>query len=120
MKRAIPGILAVGLLLIGATPTPAGPLDQRIVAAAFEYLPAEVTLTQGDLLEFTNLDVAPHDVMALDDGPDGKPLFSSNTISAGNTVPVERVDKLRPGVYDFTCTLHPSMLGTLFIESSGG
>ena len=110
------GITAVFALAAVAVPSQAGPLDARIVAVAFEYQPAEITLRQGEPLEFTNLDVAPHDVTALDAGPDGLPVFASETVGTGVTVLVEGLDDLAPGVYDFTCTLHPSMLGTLYLE----
>ena len=121
MKRLILGTAAIGLLLAaGSTPTAAGPLDQRIVAIGIQYVPTEVTLTEGELLEFTHLDVAPHDVVSLDNGSDGKPLFSTDVISAGTTVPIEGIEKLRPGAYDFTCTLHPQMVGTVFVEGASG
>ncbi|MBW3536869.1 MAG: cupredoxin domain-containing protein [Actinobacteria bacterium] len=112
--------LAGALLLAAAVPSHPGPLDERIVAIGFRYQPAEMTLTQGDPLEFTNLDVARHDVTARDAGPDGLPLFASETIGTGMTSAVEGLDDLPPGVYDFTCTLHPDMLGTLYLDSADG
>ena len=112
--------LAALLAAAGAPASLAGPLDQRILAAGIQYVPTEVTLAEGELLEFTNLDVARHDVVALNVDAHGEPLFSTELIGAGQSVPVEKVEKLPAGVYEFTCTLHPQMLGTLFVESAGG
>lgn len=114
------GVVGALLLLATAFPSTAGPLDQRIVAIGFSYQPAEITLAQGEPLEFTNLDVAPHDVTALDAGPDGLPLFASETIGTAATSAVDGLDDLPTGVYDFTCTLHPEMIGTLFLEAADG
>src|SRR5688500_12207259 len=73
VKRLIPAVLVMALLLAaGSAPTPAGPLDQRIVGLGFQYTPAEVTVAQDQPMEFTNLDLAPHDVVALRSGPNGK------------------------------------------------
>ncbi|HUR49093.1 MAG TPA: plastocyanin/azurin family copper-binding protein [Acidimicrobiales bacterium] len=121
MNRIISAVLATALLAaVASSPTPAGPLDQRIVAAAFQFVPAETTISRGQLLEFTNLDVAPHNLIALRLGRGGKPAFRTDTIGAGTTVVLEGLDKLPPGVYDYTCTLHPAMLGTIFLEEAGG
>lgn len=121
MGRVMAAVLGVAVLAgASAVPTSAGPLDQRIVALATTYGPEEVTIVQGEPLEFTNLDRPPHDVVALRDGPDGKPAFATEIIGTGDTVVIEGLEKIPAGVYDFTCTLHPSMLGTLFIEEAGG
>ena len=121
MKRYI-GCMVVGLVLLTAValPAPAEPLDQRVVAFAHRYLEDEVTLSRGDPLEFTNLDVAPHDMVSLDSGPDGLPLFSTATVSIGTTVLVEGLEEIPVGVYDFTCTLHPQMIGTIYLEEASG
>ena len=120
MGRVIGVVLVAGLLAAAtAAPSPAGPLDQRVVALGFTYLPDEVTVVQGEVLEFTNLDVAFHDVVALRNGADGKPAFATDLLSTGETSVIEDLEKLPAGVYDFTCTLHPSMLGTLFLEEAG-
>lgn len=61
-----------------------------------------------------------HDVVALRKAPDGEPAFATEVIGTGSTVVLEGLDELEPGVYDFTCTLHPEMLGTLFLEAADG
>jgi plastocyanin len=119
-KSAQAALLVVAALAVAglsAAPVPAGPLDSRIVTVGFRYLPGETTITTGTALEYTNADVAPHNVIALRNGRDGKPVFHTDTIGAGTTVAIAGVSKLKPGVYDYTCTLHPEMLGTIFVEA---
>ena len=118
--RSAAAAAALCLLAFAGAPTAAGPLDQRVVTIANEFVPAEITLTQGEPLEYTNLEPTPHNVMALRLGKDGKPVFRTDTIGAATTVVVEGLDKLEPGVYDFTCTLHPRMFGTIYLEPGGG
>lgn len=121
MKRLWLGLLAIGVLWIGTpSPTPAGPLDQRIVALASQYAPDEVTVVKGQPLEFTNADAMRHDVVALRNGPDGKPVFATAVIGTGSTVALKGLERLAPGAYDFTCSLHPSMLGTIYLENRRG
>lgn len=94
----------------------AAPLIGEISAAAFTYLPDELTIKVGTGLHFTNFDPEPHNLIASRNGPKGSPLFSTDTIGAATTVAIKGTDKLAPGTYDFFCTLHPEMVGTLFVE----
>ena len=113
----------VGLLIafaLTAPPTHAEPLDQRVLTVASTFIPEEITIAKGEPLEYTNLEPTPHNLIALRLGKDGKPVFRTDTIGAATTVVVEGLDKLEPGVYDFTCTLHPRMFGTIYLEAGGG
>ena len=63
---------------------------------------------------------APHNVVSTVRGPDGGPLFRSETIAAGSTSPVEGTQYLDDGLYPFYCTLHGSgMSGELEISPLG-
>jgi plastocyanin len=75
-------------------------------------------VTQQDgSLSFANLDVAQHDVTAVQDGPDGKPLFQTPLIGFGQTAPVDGTDGLTAGqTYDFFCSIHPGMRGQLIVR----
>lgn len=121
MRRITFGIAAVALLLtVASAPTPAEPLDQRVLTFASTFIPAEITIAKGEPLEYTNLEPTPHNMIALRLGRDGKPVFRTDTVGAGTTVPVVGVEKLVPGVYDYVCTLHPRMFGTVYLEAGGG
>jgi hypothetical protein len=72
---------------------------------------------ESAFLTFDNNDVVTHNVTADDPGPDGKALFRSGNVPGGDQ------DQLVPGTqflsardYDFLCTIHPSMEGTLTVD----
>ena len=107
-------VLVALLLLLSAAPASA---QETIYAGPpFMYFTPEVTIDAGGTVDFTNLDVIGHDVMATDPGPDGKPWFRSEIVSAGGSSPVAGVEKLGGGTYGFVCSIHPSMTGTLTVN----
>jgi plastocyanin len=60
-----------------------------------------------------------HNVTANANGPDGKTLFRSGTISGGTT-PVNGTQYLSAGSYPFICTIHPdTMQATLNVTGAG-
>ncbi|MEA2155184.1 MAG: Copper binding protein plastocyanin/azurin family, partial [Solirubrobacteraceae bacterium] len=107
---------ALALALLGVAPALA---DQQIVAAPIDrFVTTDITIAPGEALTFASHDgLVQHNVTAKDNGPDGKPLFSSATIGGGDTAPVTGSDKLGPGTYAFYCTIHPvQMNGTLTVS----
>lgn len=78
-----------------------------------------VHIMQGGSLVFDNTQHAPHNVFATKAGPDGGPLFDRGTFNVPGTKPVEGVQYLTNGTYPFRCTLHPTMTGTLTVDSTG-
>jgi plastocyanin len=71
-----------------------------------------VTVAPGATVEVVNTDAAPHNVTAAD-----KSFKTSNLNQdekATFTAPTT------PGRYEFTCTIHPEMTGTLIVEADGG
>ena len=114
--RAVAALATLTLLLCAA---PASADEQITAGPPNRYLTSEVTIDQGERVTFTNTDVAEHDVLARDAGPDGKPLFRSELVGAGNTVPVEGVEYLTTGNYAFFCSLHPQMEGTITVTAAG-
>jgi plastocyanin len=100
-----------------ATPAPgtegnivAGPLAQTA-----GFLTTSVTLAQGSPLTFTNLDAVSHNVASKDVTEDGRRLFAAPNVATGTTN-VEGAEKLKAGKYEFVCTVHPSMNGTLEVR----
>jgi len=77
-------------------------------AVVTTYATPVVTIQHGQALSFTNLDVPQHDVQGNG--------FGSPLISTGQSTPVTGVDKLPPGSYSFTCSLHRNMTGTLIVQ----
>jgi glucose/arabinose dehydrogenase len=115
----VAALAAVALAATTLTPnlTPTHAADGVVTAAGIRFLNADVTVTQGSRLTFANADVAPHNVVAEARGATG-PLFSSATVTTGQTADVAGVERLKPSTYTFVCTLHPSMRGTLTVTNA--
>ena len=117
--------------------------EQRAVAGpgAFTagYLTPTITITKGDFLVFTNLDVFEHDLVhdVEADGFGGKrnvpwckveasdehdhaaacPVFWSELVGAGGNSQVLGLNRVKPGkTYSFFCTKHHNMTGKLTVN----
>ena len=113
--RAVVG----ALLVLAFTAAPAW-ADQEIVAGAgSQYLTTQVTMDQGEPLTFRNLDLTGHDVRSKGKGADGRPLFLTPILPAGGSHFVEGSQYLTTGSYDFFCSIHPFMTGTLTVTGAG-
>jgi plastocyanin len=103
-----------------ALPTADAAADQRIEAGpGTQYLTTSVTMAQGERLTFMNLDVTGHDVTARRLGADRRPLFSTPVQATGSTAFVDGSQYLTTGRYDFYCSVHPFMHGTLSVSAAG-
>jgi plastocyanin len=69
-----------------------------------------LTVAPGATVEVVNSDAAPHNVTAADGSFETPDLAQDET--ATFTAPTE------PGTYEFTCTLHPEMTGSLVVEGN--
>jgi plastocyanin len=72
----------------------------------------------GQVATYQNPGGVSHNVYASGNGPDGAPLFSSETIDSGQT-PVNGTQYLGPGSYPFICTIHPEMVAELAVTANG-
>ena len=115
MRRVTVGALAA--LAAAIVAAPAARADQRVIAAPLSsgYVNPDVTIEPGEKLTFLNPDVAPHDVTSAEPG-----LFASETVGPGSEVPVTGADSLSAGTYDYICSVHPYMTGTLTVAGGGG
>src|SRR3954447_12610826 len=96
-------------------PAAAHAAEQQAYAAGLNYATPAVVVTQGDTLRFTNLDsLAPHD-LASEQG-----LFKTKVLSANESEVVKGVEKLAPGTYNFHCSLHSWMTGTIQVVAGSG
>jgi plastocyanin len=102
-RRAFP--LAV-LALAFAAGALAAPARHTVTIEGVKYDPPTVTVKQGDSVTWTNKDPYPHTVTAPG-------AFDSKEIGADRKwTYVAR----KPGRYDYICTLHPNMKGTLVVQ----
>lgn len=90
------------------SPDPEVSADATITIADFAY-GDPLTVAPGATIMVINEDSAQHDVDAVDGES-----FETDLLGQGEsltfTAPME------PGSYDFTCSVHPQMLGTLTVE----
>ena len=115
MRRALAA--AVVALALAA---PAARADEQIEAGpGTRYLTTSPSIDQGERLTFTNLDTTGHDVTARKLGADGRPLFQTPVIGTGSSSFVVGSQYLTTGRYDFYCSVHPFMQGTLTVTSAG-
>jgi plastocyanin len=102
-------ILAAGLAF-GAAPI-IGQADNTFNANVY-------TIDQGEVAQL-QVTGSSHNATANQNGPDGRGLFRSATISSGTT-PVNGTQYLTTGGYTFICTIHPStMQATLQVTGNG-
>jgi polyvinyl alcohol dehydrogenase (cytochrome) len=99
----------------------AGGTSSSVVAGpgayATTYATPAVTTSVGGPVSFVNFDIAQHDVVASDKGPDGRPLFRSKLVNFNENAPLEGLDRVESGrSYAFFCSLHPGMRGQLVVR----
>jgi plastocyanin len=71
-----------------------------------------LTVAPGATVEVVNTDAAPHNVTAADGS------FKTSNLNQDEKATFTAPSA--PGRYEFTCTLHPEMTGTLIVEADGG
>jgi len=93
-------VAAFAVVLVSA---PAFAQDTTVRIKNFMFMPMAVTIHAGETVKWENLDEEPHTVTS-ETG-----LFRSGGIDGGGTFP-------RPGVYKYTCSIHPQMIGTITVK----
>jgi plastocyanin len=133
MRRLLVGLAACSLVGLLAAPASSAAAAAGPGGFAAGFITPVVVTAPGEAITFANFDAAPHNFVASDaflpkklakkskwcSGYDkGKcPVFWSQTITAGQTTEVEGVDLLESGAqYEFICTIHPNMKGTLVVR----
>ncbi|MBW7955505.1 cupredoxin domain-containing protein [Patescibacteria group bacterium] len=85
------------------------PTEASIVISNFTYEPGTIRVRRGATISVTNRDTVGHSVTS-DDGA------SFDTGNIGENATVEFNAPLEPGTYNYHCTPHPNMTGTLIVE----
>jgi len=82
------------------------------------YTAATYSIDQGEVAQL-QVSGSDHNATAHQNGPDGRALFRSPTISGG-AAPVDGTQYLAAGDYTFFCTIHPTtMQATLHVTANG-
>ena len=86
--------------------------ERQVFAAGYQFAPPAVAASTGDSLRFVNTDIASHNLV-------GPGFSTSGNVAPGASGQVNGVSSLKPGDYQFVCTLHPGMKGVLHVGSAG-
>ncbi|HEX5144227.1 MAG TPA: cupredoxin domain-containing protein [Mycobacterium sp.] len=96
----------------GAPDAPAAPADAPTAANAvnvtnFAFVPQTLTVTVGATVTWTNKDEEPHTVVSNDGS-----TFHSKGLGTDQTY---SFTFSAPGTFDYTCSIHPFMHGTVVV-----
>lgn len=98
-------VLGVGLMAAtGGGP----PRQHRVEIRGMAFRPAALEAAVGDTVLWANGDFLPHTATAR-----GRGGWDTGNLDPGET---SRVVLRRAGTFEFLCTLHPSMLGSLRVR----
>ena len=104
LTTTFPAVIAATAIGLGCGPRP---VTREVVIQGFAFAPASDTVQAGDTVRWSNQDVVPHTATSRAGG------FDSRTLEAGRAwTYVSRT----PGTYEYECTLHPTMRGTLVVR----
>lgn len=94
------------------TPAPAGTPPANVVPVEiidFKFVPPRLTIRRGRTVTWTNKDAIPHTSTSLA----SPPAWDSGNLDQNQAYSFT-FDT--PGTYDYKCTYHPYMLGTIVVE----
>ncbi|MCX6736138.1 MAG: cupredoxin domain-containing protein [Candidatus Parcubacteria bacterium] len=78
---------------------------RQISIKNFAFVPSDMKVKKGDIIIWTNEDSAPHQISGTD--------FKSDVIKTGFTYSSTFNQE---GSFDYICSIHPSMKGTITVE----
>jgi plastocyanin len=105
--------LIIGITLILACENDSGdsngdePASNEVWMQNNDFVPLEKTISAGTTVKWINKDNVPHTVTSANG------LFSSGNISGGG---IFEYTFDSAGTYEYTCTLHADMDGTIIVE----
>jgi plastocyanin len=86
-------------------PSPAAVSGNAINIQNFAFNPGTLMVTKGTTVTWTNNDSAPHQIKSA--------TFNSSQLSKGQTFSFTFNDA---GTFDYSCAIHPSMLGKIIVQ----
>lgn len=91
-----------------STPSnPGGATGNQVIISGFAFSPATLTIKVGTEVTWTNMDSVEHSVVSSSGSEVNSPLIPQNGTYSHvfNT----------PGTYEYHCSIHPNMLGTVIV-----
>jgi amicyanin len=104
----------VGILAAAAISLPvisAAAPDSKLEIDNFAFSPERITVKAGSTVTWLNADDTPHTVASSAKMFKSKALDTNDSFSFTFTT---------PGVYEYFCSLHPYMKGTVVVEGTSG
>jgi plastocyanin len=111
VRSAVLGGLLGLLAGVAVMAAPAGAEDAVVKIENFTFGPQRVTVKAGTTITWTNDDDIPHTVASSTKAFKSKVLDSDDKFSFTFTT---------AGVYEYFCSLHPHMTGTIVVEGATG
>jgi plastocyanin len=114
-RRFVLKLAMVGLLTVGAGTYLVGRVVAATVAGAavtiddFAFGPGTITVKRGTTVTWTNKDDDVHTVVSADDPK----LWKSPALDTDDSFSFTFND---PGTYEYICSIHPRMQGTVVVE----
>jgi plastocyanin len=111
VRSALLGGLLGVLAGVAVMAAPAGTESAAVGIDNFTFAPQRVTVKAGTTVTWTNNDDIPHTVASSTKAFKSKALDTDDKFSFTFTT---------AGVYDYFCSLHPHMTGTIVVEEATG
>jgi amicyanin len=108
---ALLGAASALVLAAAVLPSEAQSPASAVSIDNFTFNPQKLTVKAGTTVTWTNKDDIPHAIAAVGKEFKSKVLDTDNGFSFTFTT---------PGVYDYFCSLHPHMTGTIMVETAAG
>ena len=112
IRLAVP--FAAGILVAAAISFPvisAQAPDNKVEIDNFAFSPARITVKAGTAVAWLNADDTPHTVAS------SSKLFKSKALDTDDSFSFTFTT---PGMYEYFCSLHPYMTGTVVVEGNTG
>jgi plastocyanin len=113
-RKSWRGVLAVAmfrLTVLAATAVPAGAADLEVKIDNFTFNPARITVKTGTTVTWHNEDDIPHTIAS------SAKLFKSKVLDTAGKF---SFTFMTPGTFEYFCSLHPHMTGTIVVEATPG
>lgn len=91
-----------------AAPTTASTGKNRIEIKDFMFYPSTITVKAGETVTWINRDDEPHTVVSV-----GKKFQKSSALDTDQEFTITLG---APGTYEYFCSVHPKMTGTIVVE----
>ena len=105
-------LAAVVLATAAVVPVASAPsVDLQVQIDQFIFAPQRITVKTGTTVTWINDDDVPHTVVS------NNKLFKSKTLDTKDSF---SFTFMTPGTYDYFCSLHPHMTGTVVVEAATG